>query len=146
MVNNYPHRKSNVIFVLNMMLVLLLTNNNAYGQLLPAPRLYLVTVNPETGYDSITWFSIPAPPNDYYTVAVRVSPFSNNPGEIFMPIMSNIQDTVYVNSISESASHSVGYTVWGVHTNGVSDDLGSFNKPDSTLFLSSVPDWTIRLY
>ncbi len=141
MVNNYLPRRSILVFVLNMMLVLLLSNNAVYGQfLLPAPRLYLVTVNPETGYDSITWFSIPAPPTDYYTVAVRVHPFSGQPGDIYMAITSNIQDTAYVNSISESASHSVGYTVWGVHTDGVSEELGRFNSPDSTLFLSSVPD------
>ncbi len=140
MVSNSPHRKSIIVFVLNIMLVLFLTNNAAYGQiLLPAPRLYLVTVNPETGYDSITWFNIPIPPTDCFDVGVGSSTFSRSTRSFTM-IASNIKDTFYVNTNPESASHPVGYTVWGVHTNGGSEYLGSFNKPDSTLFLSSVPD------
>ena len=114
-----------ISYFVSLMLVLLLTNNTAYGQL-PAPHMYLVTVNPETGYDSIIWQSIPLSPNtDYYSVAIRLVP-APGMGDSYMPITTAILDTFYVNTNSESASHSVGYTVWGAHPNGVNIDTGAF--------------------
>jgi hypothetical protein len=130
-----------ISYIVSLILVLFLTNNYSHGQL-PAPRIYLVTVNPETGYDSITWFDIPSPPNDYFGVGVRIPPVPGQP-DSYLVINTAIFDTFYVNANTESASHSVGYTVWGVHPDGGGVGPGFFNGPDSTIFLKSVLDANI---
>jgi hypothetical protein len=107
------------------------------GQLVPdKPTLYIVTVDPETRNDVITWYSSPSPNIDYYIVAISTMP---NPDEpyVMQPIATVYPpDTVFVNTNSESASRSVGYTVWAVN------DLGGnliypslFDEPDSTMHL-----------
>lgn len=66
--------------------------------LLPAPVIYLVTVNPETGYDEIIWKSIPLSPDDYYDVAVRMNPGFGY-SDSYMPVGTNIHDKVYALAI-----------------------------------------------
>ena len=134
--------------ILTLILLLFLTCNSLYifaqTSTYPAPRLYYVTVNPETGHDSLIWFSITGayPEIDYYIVGISTL---RNPGEfppdygftgvgqVFVP------DTVFINTNLESSVHSVGYTVWGVNDLGggpTTIQNGGFEQPpDSTIFL-----------
>jgi len=104
----------------------------------PAPRLYYVTVSPETGFDSLIWYSIPDPEIDYYVIGISYIPDPLNPDVVYTPIgITYVPDTVFVNTDLESSSHSVGYTVWGVNDlGGGLYTPGSFEQPpDSTVFL-----------
>ncbi len=76
-------------YILTLMLVLLLTNNYAHGQL-PAPRIYLVTVNPETGYDSITWYK-----HSFFSEMIIILLLSRDP-------YPGMPDVIYANSIRYS--------------------------------------------
>jgi len=113
----------------------------------PAPRLYYVTVSPETGFDSLIWYSISNayPEIDYYRVAVATisDPYADPPDIVYVPIGTvNVPDTVFVNTDLESSFHSVGYTVWGINDLGGGNlQYGSFEQPpDSTMFLEAVFD------
>jgi hypothetical protein len=112
------------------------------AQLVPEkPVLFLVTVDPETGNDIITWYSSPSLNVDYYTIAILTIA---NPDEPYvMQPIANVYppDTVFVNTNSESSSRAVGYTVWAVN------DLGGnliypslFDEPDSTIHLEASTD------
>jgi hypothetical protein len=122
-----------ISFVVSLTVALLLAIHTAHAQL-PAPRMYLVTVNPETGYDEITWTNIPMSADDYFSVAVRIPP-SQGFSDAYMPIAVNLRDTVYVNTNTESSHHSAAYTVWGVHVQDGISSPGLFNSPDSTISL-----------
>lgn len=109
----------------------------------PPPRIYLVSVDIETQFDSIVWFSIPMMPNDYYIVAELTYLDPINPGASFSEIGSTT-NTFYLNNNynTASAEKPIGYTVWGAHVNGTPNpDQGNFNMPpDSTMYLESVFD------
>jgi hypothetical protein len=128
-----------------LILLLIITEDNIHSQKLPAPRIYLVTVAIESQLDSIIWFKIPAPPfdptRDYYVVAERLDPSPGQP-ESYNQISPGILDTFYLNNNvnTSSSEEPIGYTVWGMHPNGVNDEPGDFNKPDSTMYLKSVFD------
>jgi hypothetical protein len=125
-------------------LLLFFAQDYVHSQLLPAPRIYLVTVDIESQLDSIIWESIPLDPTrDYYIVAELKSPDIVNPGESYLPISPGILDTFYINNNDNTTSSEqpIGYTVWGVHPRGDGkDDKGFFNDPDSTMYLQSVFD------
>ena len=55
-----------------------------HSQHLPPPRIYLVSVDIETQFDSIVWFSIPLTPNDYYIVAELTYHDPVNPGASYL--------------------------------------------------------------
>jgi hypothetical protein len=125
-----------------LFLLLFFVQENGHSQMLPAPRIYFVTVDIESQFDHISWYSIPLGPNDYYTVAELLAP---NPGqpESYIPVSSGISDTfcININLNTTSSEIPIGYTVWGEHpTVGPNPDKGLFNKPDSTMFLTSVFD------
>jgi hypothetical protein len=125
-----------------LFLLIFFTEDNIHSQKLPAPRIFLVTVTIESQLDSIIWYSIPLDPtNDYYAVAERLDPSPGQP-ESYFTVIPNISDTFCLNNnLNTSASEKpIGYTVWGVHPNGVTNDPGDFNKPDSTMYLKSAFD------
>ncbi len=107
---------------------------------IPAPPLYLVTVSPETGYDSIVWIDPHSPLIDYFAVAYRIPPSPGQP-ETYVTIASGINDTYYVYRNSDSGINPVGYTVWGIDYVSANDiKLGDFEKPDSTMYLRATFD------
>lgn len=106
----------------------------------PAPRLHYVTVSPETGFDSLIWYSIPEPEIDYYVIGISYIPDPFNPDVVYTPVGTTyVPDTIFINTDLESSSHSVGYTVWGVNDlGGGLYTPGSFEQPpDSTVFLEA---------
>jgi hypothetical protein len=129
-----------------LFLLLLFVQENVHSQMFPAPRIYFVTVDIESQFDSIVWMNIPAPPFDpsldYYIVAELIAP---NPGqpETYIPVSPGIFNTFYVNNNlnTTSSEQPIGYSVWGEHpTGGPSPDRGLLNDPDSTMYLTSVFD------
>ena len=120
--------------------LLLAAGSCLFAQLL-APPMYYVTVDPETGNDIIYWIQSPSNEIDYYVIGVRVLTTPGDP-DSYLPVgQINAPDSVFIYTNPESATHSVGYTVWGV------DDLGGgvkitgpFEHTDSTIFLQSVFD------
>ena len=125
-----------------LFLLLIITEGNIHSQKLPAPQIYLVTVTIESQLDSIIWYSIPLDPAwDHYVVAERLDPSPGQPESYFWVIPNSSDTCCLNNNLSTSASEKpIGYTVWGVHNNGVEDEMGDFNKPDSTMYLQSVFD------
>lgn len=126
-----------IIFCFCFMFVVLFSS---FSQVeIPAPEMYSVSVDPETGFDIIIWYTCASPDIEYYTIGIAVvtipgEPYSLNPvGTIYVP------DTVFINTDLESSLHSVGYSVFGV------DDLGGGiftpghyeDPPDSTIFLEA---------
>lgn len=110
---------------------------------LPAPRIYLVTVDIETQFDRLIWYSIELMPNEYYVVAQLKYADPSNPAPSYIPVMSGILDTFAINNNdnTESLGHSIAYTVWGLHPRGDGkDDKGLFFDGDSTMYLESVFD------
>jgi hypothetical protein len=130
-----------------ILLFLLLFLARGYSQeQLPKPRIYLVTVNIESQMDSIVWYSIPLDPaRDFYSLAYRIAP-SAGQTESYITAISGITDTSVLNNnnITSTENKPIGYTVWGVHNNGMGDIIGLFNDPDSTMYLSSVFDSCAR--
>jgi hypothetical protein len=128
-----------------LFLLVFFTEGNIHSQVLPAPRLYLVTVAIESQLDSIVWYSIPIPPldpsRDYYNVVERIDPSPGQP-ETYIPVSSALLDTFYVNNnlTTFSLEKPIGYSVWGMHPTGSETVQGDFNKPDSTMYLESVFD------
>jgi hypothetical protein len=116
-------------------LLLFFANDFLQAQI-PAPPIYLVTVDPETGYDSIVWIDPHSPLIDYFAVAYRIPPSPGKP-ETYITVASGITDDYYVYRNSDSGLNPVGYTVWGVKLNPPNNDLGDFNPPDSTMFLQA---------
>jgi hypothetical protein len=107
---------------------------------LKAPPMYLVTIDPETGNDCITWYASPSPEIDFYIIANRVVTMPGEP-DSYLPIgMVLVPDTIWCNTNTESASHPVGYAVWGVEDRGGQQVTGPFDRTDSTMFLQSVLD------
>jgi len=110
---------------------------------LPAPRIYLVSVDIESQFDSIIWYSIPLDPTrDYYIVVERIDPSPGQP-DSYIPVFSQgILDTFYLNNNLNTTSleKPIGYSVWAEHPNGTDVDIGFFNKPDSTMYLQSIFD------
>jgi len=117
---------------------------STHAQLNPvAPQLYKVTVDPETGYDSIIWYSSPSDNVDYYIVGIVVMPNPDEPYSVTPIGTVYVPDTTFVNQNTESASFAIGYTVYAVN------DLGGgpagiypslFAKPDSTIYLEASVD------
>jgi hypothetical protein len=112
--------------------------NLVQAQQLPAPRVYFVTVDPETQQDCITWYRIPSPQVEHYDISYvvpRTGPFDSYMTAGSVPPT----DTVWCNQNNNSVSlgHTVGYTVWGVDFR---PQKGSFNSADSTIFLQAVFD------
>lgn len=84
-----------------------------------APRLYYVTVDPETGFDKIVWYSSPSSITDYYKVVIFEIVDPSAPAasrQIEPPVY--IPDTTFVNSNAESDIHSVGYSVVAINDLG----------------------------
>lgn len=106
-----------------------------------SPVLYQVTVDPETGYDVITWYPSPSGKVDYYVVAnsVLVNPLEPYAlSEVGRTISS---DTVFVNKNTESGEKSIGYTVFAI--SGMPPDSAynsEYDEPDSTIFVSAAFD------
>jgi hypothetical protein len=129
----------------SFILFLLLTGLHSYTQQYPdTPRLYYVTVDPETGFDIIKWYSSPSDITDYYKVVISkiVNPLEP-PSVIEIEPPIYVPDTVFENINPESNLSSVGYSVVAVN------DLGggfptifrsNFDDPDSTIYLESVFD------
>lgn len=113
----------------------------AWGQAnLEAPPMYLVTIDPETGNDCITWYASPSPEIDFYIIANRVVTMPGEP-DSYLPIgMVLVPDTSWCNTNTESAGHPVGYAVWGVEDRGGQQVTGPFDRTDSTMFLQAVLD------
>lgn len=119
-------------------LLLALAGRSLLAQpVLAPPPLYLVTVDPETQMDCITWLPCPSPLINYYTIGVRIFTL---PGEVdtYVPVMTGLMDTSWCNPNSESSTHPVGYTVWGVDDDGMGNKkISLFEKGDSTMFLQA---------
>jgi hypothetical protein len=103
------------------------------------PTLYLVTVDPETGNDIISWIPSPSSNVTYYVVAIV------NPLDPFVSVQPIAQvpatDTFYVNPNPESANGPVGYTVYAVNDPGGGPYFPSlWDEPDSTIYLEAVFD------
>jgi hypothetical protein len=118
-------------------------HSNAQSITPEVPPLYYVTVDPETGYDIIVWYSSPSDFTDYYKVITSVivnpdeSPQYMEIGTVYAP------DTVFYYSNSDSYSSSIGYTVVAVNDLGGGSTTifrGLYDAPDSTIFLESVFD------
>jgi len=120
--------------------LLLALGSCLFAQLLPPP-MYYVTVDPETGNDVIYWNASPSPEIDYYIIGVRVLTTPGDP-DSYLPVgLVYIPGLVFVNTNPESATHSVGYTVWGINDQGGGViEQGPFEHTDSTIFLQSVFD------
>lgn len=99
------------------------------------PTLYLVSVDPETGCDVITWLPSATPPAfDEYWIGMVELPNPNEP-----PVLVNIgivsnSETQYINCNTFSNVKQVGYSVWA-HTNPLIN--GEFDPPDSTILLTT---------
>jgi hypothetical protein len=127
------------------LLFLLYIEFHSYAQLtIPdKPPLYYVTVDPETGYDMIVWYSSPSLITDYYRIAMSVLVGPSTPPAIFEIATVYVPDTVYVNVNPESHLHSVGYTVVAVNDLGGGPTTlfrSQYDEPDSTIFLESAFD------
>ncbi len=103
------------------------------------PVVYLVTVQPETGYVEIVWRPS-ASPNVHYYKILKAEFFG---GLSYPPAYVEVgrvpaADSIFIYEDSESSLHSDGYTVESVDSlSGLSD----FNQlVDSTIFLSAVFD------
>jgi hypothetical protein len=124
-----------------LFLLLFFAQDYVRSQQLPAPRIYLVTVDIESQSDSIIWESIDLNPStDYYEVAELLPPDIADPGGSYISVGSNIPNTFYVNNNDNTSSsgHPIGYTVWGVHPRGDGKvDNGLYNDPDSTVYLQA---------
>jgi len=103
---------------------------------IPAPPLYLVTVDPETGYDSIVWIDPRSPLIDYFAVSVY-SDESSVP--TYKAIAMGITDTFFVNKNPESWRQPVGYSSWGIHV-ATPPQWSGIESTDSTMFLQAVFD------
>lgn len=114
---------------------------NAQATYLLAPTMYTVTVDPETGFDVITWIASPSPEIDYYVVGVAVQTLPGQPIS-YIPVGTiTIPGTVFVNPNSGSASQSIGYAVWGVDDQGGTAIFrGQFSVTDSTMYLKATLD------
>lgn len=96
------------------------------------PDLYYVTVIPETGDHMIEWLPVSTPPDfEYYQVAY-IEILNPNEPPVYQPLaIVRPPDTYFLNT-SPPDDRPVGYTVWAVSSDGTA---GSFEEPDSTLFL-----------
>jgi len=122
------------------LLFLLWTGTAVFAQYFPAPHLYVVTVDPETGNDCITWYNCSSPEIDYYRVAIRAATLPGEPDSYLPVVMTILGDTSWCNPNSESSFHPVGYTVWGVDDDGFTRKESLFDHPDSTIYLQSLLD------
>lgn len=109
------------------------------GQLTPvAPSMYSVSVDPETGYDVITWYPSPSATVDYHTVGVVFIP---NPTEpyVIVPLTDVYPpDTSFININTDSDLHPIGYAVCAVNDQGVFSSYRSlYTVPDSTIHLTA---------
>jgi len=116
------------------LLLLALAGTSGWAQPL-APRMYLVTVDPETGNDCITWYSSPSPLVDYYRIGIAEVPLPGEPVS-YLPVGMVFADTTWCNSSLESSSHPVGYSVWAMYN----DNQSKYNQTDSTMFLQAILD------
>lgn len=127
-----------------LFLLLFLSEDIARSQeFYPPPRVYLVSVDIETQFDSIVWYSLPLQPDDYYYVG-EYSYIPGNPDGYTFKISPGIKDTFYLNNnqFTVSEGKPIAYDVWGVlvQADG-STHAGKFSSPpDSTMFLESVFD------
>ena len=118
------------------LLLLTLAGNAVCAQEPLSPRMYLVTVDPETGNDCITWYASPSSLVDFYRIGIAEIPFPGEPVS-YRPVgMVIVPDTTWCNTNPESGSHPVGYTVWAFYN----DDQSKYNQTDSTIFLRAVLD------
>ncbi len=103
------------------------------------PVIYKVTVDPETGNDSIIWYPVNDTLVDYYAVCYSIITNPAYPFILSHPIAYISPDTnFYVNTNSESGVHSLGYSVLAVHIRSDSTRVQSlYDYPDSTVFLSA---------
>jgi hypothetical protein len=128
-----------------LLIFLFLSLFSVAAQLPNYPHMYLVTVDPETGYDNIIWRASSTPPSvDWYTVGrvERINP--NEPPVIYIIAQVHPPDTIFINTTTTSHLKSVGYTVWA-YGGGM---FSTFDAPDSTIFLSTIfnfPDQSISL-
>jgi len=114
---------------------------NAQATYLLAPTMYSVTVDPETGFDVITWIASPSPEIDYYVIGIAVQTLPGQPVSYIPAGTVSATETTFVNPNSGSASHSIGYAVWGVDDQGGTAIFrGPFSKTDSTMYLTAVLD------
>ena len=106
------------------------------------PVIYKVTVDPETGNDSIIWYPVNDTLVDYYAVCYSIITNPAYPFILSEPIAYVSPDSnFYVNTYSESGVHSIGYSVIAVHIRNDSTKIQSlYDYPDSTVFLSAAFD------
>jgi hypothetical protein len=129
-------------YTCTLLLLLLFIAEDTYS-IFPPPRIYMVSVDIETQFDSIIWYSLDLQPDDFY----RVGEYENNPlnpGGSTTPIAFYVLDTFYLNNNANTVSLGmpIGYDVWGVHTMGDGKlDEGLYSDPpDSTMYLQYVFD------
>jgi hypothetical protein len=105
------------------------------------PSLHLVTVDPETGYDIISWHPSPTAGIDYYVVGLAVIPNPLEPYALIQVGTAAPSDTFFINMNTDSDHKSVGYTVYAVELVPPDSTYNSLNdEPDSTIFVSAVFD------
>jgi hypothetical protein len=130
-----------VLYFYSLSMFVFLISTTVLGQGLQPPPMYYVTVDPETGNDVIRWNTSPSPQIDYYIIGIRVVTLPGEP-DSYLPIgMIPAPDSAWTNINPESASHSVGYAVWGVDDQGGGVTFtGPYDRTDSTMFLQSAFD------
>lgn len=127
-----------------LFLLLILPFFASYAQITypePAP-LYLVTVDPETGYDIIAWYPTPSADYiEYYRVLEARTTPADEP-QRYAEISAEVYDTFYVNVNARSGESSIGYNVRAIDDRG-NGDIRNGNIqgiPDSTIFLTAAID------
>lgn len=132
------------LFCLIFTLSLVLSGKPVAAQttyLLP-PTMYMVTVDPVTGFDIISWLPSTSPEIDYYVIGMAVQTLPGQPIS-WLPVGRTLSaaETSFVNQDLSSSSQSIGYAVWGVDDQGGSAIFaGPFSKTDSTMFLTATLD------
>ncbi len=110
----------------------------ARSQLPYQPTMNMVTVDPETGCDIITWLPCPTPPFfDSYRVGmvILINP-TEPPGLTIVGLDIDTTQTQFSYCNSYSNQQSVGYSVWAYENSGNGTSSG-FDAPDSTIFLTA---------
>jgi hypothetical protein len=97
------------------------------------PTLYLVTVDPESGCDIITWLPSVTPPSlDIYIIGLATRPNPLEPVVLAKVGTVDSTTTQYMNCGTNSFREPVGYSVFAQKGSGISS---GFDTPDSTVFL-----------
>jgi gliding motility-associated-like protein len=109
------------------------------------PFLYLVTVDPETGFTVISWYpSSSISIIEYYRILESQASVMGQP-DVYVEISDKIPitDTTYIIKNGDAQNKSVGYTVVAYDDNGLGPlyiDRSKYSPPDSTMFLQAAFD------